>query len=564
MAPTLVRLSLVLAFALACTGSIGDTATDPNPRDRDPSVPVTCDEVPGSLPAPLLRVSRDEHRAALVQLFGDPAVGAIASALSVIPEDHAEEGDVRFARTDQRLTFNHVDGWFRAADALAAAVATDATLRRAVVGECAATAVDDACLASFASAFLRRAQRRTPTSAELEDALARTEEFSGLERVHALVFSTLMSPDFLYRFENRGVVDGDSIALTDHELATRLSFHFWGAPPDDALLAAADDGALSTEDGFAEQVERLSTDTRAEVVRQEFFREWFHLDRGDFTESPRLQVLRDGMDVEGLAAEMRAEVDDLVAFHEARGDTWADVIRSPYSFARTERLADIYGVAVWDGASEPPLLPADERSGLLTRAGMLYTSDGSTNPFRRGAFIRRSILCDPVRPPPNDLPPDALTPPPTEPGTTTRESFAAKVEGEPCASCHAAFTPLGYAFEAYDGLGRFRAEEWLVTTDGTDHGFAPVDSSTTPSVDSGDTSASSGPVDLSARIADSPKANECFAEQYLAFTFRRPATGEDACVAVDMARRIDEGMSLSDALRAVALSPSFRNRRLEP
>ena len=423
--------------------------------------------------------------------------------------------------------------------------------------------VDAACLRSFAQTLLSRAERRPIATADIDQALAAVESLNGLERVEGLVFRTLMNPDFLYRFENRGQAQGERLALTPHELASRLSFHFWGAPPDDALLAAANDGSLASEAGYEQQVDRLLDDPRAVATRAEFFGEWLHLERGGFAESPRLGVLADSIDTTGLAEEMSQEVHDLIELHLERGDGWSEILRSPLSTAKSERLAAIYDVPVWDGESEPAELPADERSGLLTRAGMLYTPDGSTNPFRRGAFLRRTILCDTVLPPPTDLPPDALTPPPTAPDTTTREAFAAKVVDEPCASCHAGFSALGYAFESYDGLGRFRMDEHLVTVDGEDHGFAAVDTTTMPNVDDSDRAPADGVLEVNERIAASPKATRCLSQQYVAFTLRRAPEGDDGCVAASIARQLDDGMSLRDALRAIAFEPSFRSRILE-
>ena len=99
---------------------------------------------------------------------------------------------------------------------------------------------------------------------------------------------TLMSPDFLYRFETRGeeVDGGESLRLTSYELATRLSFHFWGAPPDDTLLDAAAMGALDTDDGLAEAVERLVGDERMDATIMGFFDEWLHLERGPLHPEP--------------------------------------------------------------------------------------------------------------------------------------------------------------------------------------------------------------------------------------------------------------------------------------
>ncbi|MDQ3033023.1 MAG: DUF1592 domain-containing protein [Myxococcota bacterium] len=560
-ARTLVSVAAVCASTfVGCVGEIDGGAAGPDGVVRMPR--ATCSDARAPIPAPLSRLAREEYERSLRALLGDDAVAAAADALAGLPADDPElEG--AFRRTDQRISPQHVDSYYRVADALATRVSTDAALRSSVVGACAADALDDPCLMAFAPGFLRSALRREPTTEEVARALSIANEFEGFERIHAIVFTTLMSPDFLYRFENRGAVAGDAITLTPHELAARLSFHFWGEPPDDALLAAAADGSLATDEGYAAEVERVFADPRTDATLVGFFDEWMHLERGPFAESPRLAVLGEGIDPVGLPEEMRDEVHDLLRHHLEEGGTWGDVLTSPYSFARTERLAAIYGVEAWDGSSSPPLLPEGERSGILTRAAMLYTSDGSTNPFRRGAYVRRAILCDVVAPPPNDLPPDALTPPPVVAGQNTRDAFAAKVTGEPCASCHAFFSPVGYALEAYDGLGRFRSEEWLVSTSGEDHGLAPIDPVTVPRIEYDDERPAASAVELSERIAESPKSSECLTLQYFRFTFRRHETGADRCLVDALAARVEEGLSLREAFRAIAFEPTFRQRRLE-
>lgn len=550
---------LSLALLMGCQGQLDDQRPL-RPRGLDP---IECDGSP-AVAAPLARLGRHEYEASLRALFGDGPVDAVGDALAGVPTEQSES-EVPFARTDRRLSQQHIDAYYRTADALASQLGADRELRIRLAGDCAADGVDDACLRDFAGAFLRRALRHPPSDEELARALGAADGLEGFDRLHAVVFVTLMGPDFLYRFENRGAPEsGRVIALTPHELASRLSYHFWGGPPDDALLAAAEDGSLATDEGYAAQVDRLLADPRTDAMLEVFFGEWLHLEGGELTDGPRLEVLRQGLETDGLTAEMRDEVHQLLRWHMERGDGWGDVLTSPYSFARDERLASIYGVPAWDGASEPPRLPEGERSGLITRAALLQTSDGSTNPFRRGAFLRRMVLCDRVDPPPSDLDPDALTPPPTAPGTTTREAFAAKVTNEPCASCHARFSPLGYAMEAYDGLGRYRAAEWLVSTEGVDHGMAPVDTAIVPEIEWGDLTPAEGPVEVSQRIADSPKANLCLVTQYFRFTHRREEHEDaDLCLIEDLATRVEGGLSLEDALRAVALDPSFRLRRLE-
>ncbi|MGF1469633.1 MAG: DUF1592 domain-containing protein [Sandaracinaceae bacterium] len=544
----------------ACTGAI-DAARPLRPGGA--VEPLRCPEVARPVAQPLVRLGRAELLEALEDLFGEATITLLADEVRALPADeNAVEGG--FDNGDVRLSQAHVDAFYGLADALATRVANEPGLRTSVVGACATDAVDDACLAGFVESFLAETARRAPTAEEVTRSLQAAAAFDGLDRVHAVVFTALMSPDFLYHVETGGAVGGDgTIALSADELANRLSFLLWGAPPDAELRRAAAAGALDDPAAYEAQVDRLFADPRAEARLIAFFDEWLHLERGPFVESPRLSVLAAGIDVRGLPDEMRGEVHDMLRFHLAMGDTWRDVLTSPYAFARTGRLAGLYGVPVWDGGAAPPAFPTGERSGVLGRAAMLYTSDGSTNPFRRGIFVRRELLCDEVDPPPADIPADALASPPVEAGVSSRQAFADKVRYEPCASCHAQFSDFGYALEAYDGLARFRTEETLVTSDGEQRGTAPVDPEAVPRVELDDERPIASPVELNDRLAASDKVDRCLAAHYFRFAFRRIEEGEDRCFVEDITRRIADGMSLRDAFRTVATHPTFRTRRLE-
>ena len=566
------RCLLLLAAVAGCSqGVIGEPSSNPptDPTGEDPNTPPpvddptpeACEEATPVVPQPLMRLGRIDYIQSLRAVVGSAAVDRVEIELQAVPEDHgAEEG--LFARTDQRLSSQHIDAYYRVANALAAEVASDEALRAAVAGACAQDGGgDDACLRAFATELLQAAFRRVPSTADVDQAVAAATDFSGTDRIHAILFTTLMAPDFLFRFENRGAVDNGVTTLTGFELAARLSYHFWQAPPDPALMAAAAAGELETEEGYRAQVDRMYADPRTEATIIGFFESWLRVDRGPFADnSPRLAIFRGTLDTDGLAAEMHEEVRDLLRYHLAADDGWDEVLTSPYSFARTARLAGIYGVGPWDGTATPPLLPASERAGLLTRAGMLYTADGSTNPFKRGVALRRALLCDTVSPPPDDLPADSLQPPPTAAGASTREQFANKVVNQPCAGCHAQFSPLGYALESFDGLGRYREREHLVSATGEDFGFVDVDARTVPRVDYTDDREVDGGAELSGVIAASEKANACLAEQYFQFTYRREAGDADRCIIHNLASRLDDGLPLREALKSIALDSSFRTR----
>ncbi|MEE9382299.1 MAG: DUF1592 domain-containing protein [Nannocystaceae bacterium] len=546
------------------SGSSGGADSDGGNSNGDNSNGDNSDACEAVATAPLIRLAVLDYERSLRQLVGDSAVDAVQGLVDALPVDDLEPSE-SFGREDHRVTDRHIEGWYRIADGIATRISNDADLRADILGPCAAANADESCLRNYLPAFLLAAFRRPAAADEIDHTIERALELDEQEVHLAVIFQTLMSPAFLYHFETRGTaVDDTTLELTPFELASRLAFHFWGAPADAELLVAAQDGVLNTEDGYRAQVERIFASPRTAATQRQFFGEWLRLERGGFANGPRLEILAQGIDITGLADEMRDEAHDLIEYHlRSNTLTWHDVLQSQLSFARSERLARLYGADIWDGGDTPPTLPAGERSGLFTRAGLLYTADGSTNPFRRGAFVRRAILCDPLAPPPSDLPPDALTPPPVAPGTSTREAFEQKVEDPLCQSCHVQFADLGYALESYDGLGRFRTSEQLVSADGIDHGIAPIDALVTPRVEFDDDRPTNGAAELVDRMIESTKPNACLAETYFRFTHRRANTPADACSIGDIEDQLFEGGSLRDALRSVALAPQFRLRRLE-
>ena len=57
--------------------------------------------------------------------------------------------------------------------------------------------------------------------------------------------------------------------LTDHELASRLSYFLWVSMPDDELIDLADRGRLSSPDVLQAQVTRMLRDEKAAAYRDE-------------------------------------------------------------------------------------------------------------------------------------------------------------------------------------------------------------------------------------------------------------------------------------------------------
>ncbi len=539
-----------------------------------------CDPEAEPSPSPLRRLSLAQYRNTLYDLFspgpGRAVVDAAQEALDSIPKD-GEEG-APFSAMDNRLSQRHIDAYYAVANVIADRATGEAHLG-ALAGPCALeTQLSKTCLDDFLAGFGLRAYRR-PLS---KDELAFYSELSDGSEPHTVfrnvVFTFLMAPPFLYHFETRGqAMDGreDLLRLSAYELASRLSYHFWQSMPDAPLLKSAQDGSLLTEAGYREQISRVFASPRTQETIRAFYTEWFGLDRFlGFVNTARFHALAQSeptpLDVRehDYHADMVQEIELLFEYYawEQENGRFDELLGSTLSLTPSPQLARLYGVAPWDGVSEPPQLPKNERAGLLTRAAFLVTGDHSSAPFHRGAFIRRSILCDGLaQPNPNDLPPGSLTPPQNNGDLSTRQLFEAKTDDVQCQACHAQFNPIGFALETYDSLGRFRDEEHVFDADGKQIGTLPVDASVVPRIDPGDNTSVKSAVEMNARIVKSDRPEACFAKQYFEYTFRRRGNiQQDACAMESIRHRLvaDDG-GMKDALKSAVLAPAFQIRKVK-
>ena len=131
---------------------------------------------------------------------------------------------------------------------------------------------------SFLGAAIRRAFRRP---ASPEDLAAYAELFEAepasegdpASPYRAVVRALLSSPYFLYRTELGSDPAQERFELTAYELASLLSFSLQGTPPSDALLAAADSGAITD----AAQIATLLDTPLAAAQLERFLIEWLEI-----------------------------------------------------------------------------------------------------------------------------------------------------------------------------------------------------------------------------------------------------------------------------------------------
>ncbi len=413
---------------------------------------------------------------------------------------------------------------------------------------CTATSTaDGACLDAFVAKVGRKLWRR-PLAAEERAPLVAV----GVQAANALggfqhgveyaLVGLLQSPRFLYRPEV-GEVDPDfgGQRLTSYELATRLSYFLWNGPPDDALLDAAQSGALNTDDGLAAQVDRLMADPKVHRAVRNFADEWLQLrDLLDLTKDPN--VYDDfSSDLGGSA---RDETLSLVEYLALDQDAdFRQLLLSRTTFV-DRRLAAIYDVpAVSDTGVAQIELPPGERLGILGQVSFLAARAHpvSSSPTIRGKYVRQMLLCDTVPNPPAGLN-TALSDEGT--ATTMRQKLAEHVASPSCQACHSFIDPIGLGFEHFDGIGRFRTQ---------DNG-APIDTTgvldTVPFADL---------ATLANDIAQSPKYPHCVTQKLYAYAVGRPVTdGEAPQVDALSGDFVTGGQHLKALMRAIALSQGFR------
>lgn len=571
---------LASSMGVGCIGNIGDgDVGEPSTPEPGPGG-FTC--TPGDpSPTVLPRLSREQYLGA-VRDFAAAAVGEgeveaiigeLGPALAGLPADLNRDHD----RLDQAVTQPLVDGQYYLAAAFANAVTANDARRTALLGACGVDADpgnDATCIDALVRRLGQRAHRRPMSDAEV--AFYVNEVYGAVDidlaAVRDLVVAMMLSPNFLYRIELDGEpVDGrdDLYALSGYELASRLALHFWDGPPDAALYADAESGALLTEDGYAAAVERMLADPKTAAAIDRLYAEWLVLD--DL--APLHQQVGNpdydafvGADVptEALRERLIEDALDLVRYTTWQGGgDFADLFTSTKSFARTEDVAAIYGgVPLWDGTSEPPELPAGARSGLLTRPAMLATGSINTHPILRGREVRKRVLCQETpAPPPNAM--DAI--PELDPIMTERErtEIITQQPGSSCAGCHALMNPIGFTLENYDGLGRMRSEETIYADDGSVLASLPIDTASEPRLSADDERTAADGIELSEMVAESEIAQACFARHAFRFTFARAEDDAvDGCELQDIRARLGEGRPLREVLRDIALSPTFRHRKL--
>jgi hypothetical protein len=261
----------------------------------------------------------------------------------------------------------------------------------------------------------------------------------------------LASPGFLYLQEPGG--EKSPRTLSDLELAARLSYFLWSAPPDASLLALAKNNTLHQPEVLAREVERMIADARSSEFVSGFVHQWLGMDRLDFFQFDTKQF-RD-FD-ESAKAAARREVYETFAHLLRHNDSLTKLLKSDEIFVNG-LLATYYGIEGISGdAFQKVKLPANSpRGGLLGMAAILAMgSNGErTSPVERGVWVLRHLLHNPPPPAPPNVPQlDRLDKKPVSP----RDRLLAHQEEPQCLQCHRKIDPIGFGLENFNAAGKWR------------------------------------------------------------------------------------------------------------
>ncbi len=403
-------------------------------------------------------------------------------------------------------------------------------------------------LQKLANRAYRRPARRDEVQRLVDLAGLVTKTGDPYERgIQLAITAMLVSPQFLYRIEiDRGPRNHGRIhAISEFELASRLSYFLWSSMPDEELYQLALDRKLRAAGNLEKQTLRMLRDPRSSALVENFATQWlqirnlrnFNPDRARF---PKFNdALRGSMERETLAFFNHVMRDDRPIL---------DFIDADYTFV-DERLASLYGLSGVKGTEfrRVALDPKSPRGGLLTQASILAVTSNPTrtSPVKRGKWILEQILGTPPPPPPPNVPELKDS---GELKGTLRQRMEQHRSNVSCASCHARMDPLGFGFENFDAVGAWRDK------DGPD----PVDASgVLPNGKS-----FKGPRELKAILKERrDEFAKCFCEKMLTYAIGRGLDLNDRC-AIDklVSTLASNDYKFSKVVLGVVASDAFQKR----
>ena len=419
---------------------------------------AACQSGPHAGPAVLRRLNRAEYSASVRDLLD-----IHFDAGEALPSDGS--GGEGFDNASETLFISpiHAEKYMDAArGAVEYAFADPRSLRRFLVAEPDEKTSPEVAARRVIEDFLPRAFRRSIPESEILEYLALFHaaykaDPSFMVAIRLTLQAVLISPKFLFIAEEPNF-DSKPHKVTDHELASRLSYFLWGSLPDDELLKAADEGNLSDSRILQEQFKRMLGSQNSRKVRnfsQNFVEQWLGTRALGREFKPDKSIRGYDSELEG-----GMKYEPVFFFHEilTENRSLLDLLKADYTYVN-RRLARHYRIKgeFREQPKRVQLTDENRRGGLLSMAAVLAVSSypHRTSPVLRGKWILETILGDPPPPPPPNVP-ELEESASSVSSESLRQRLELHRQNVACAQCHDRIDPLGFGLENYGVLGRWR------------------------------------------------------------------------------------------------------------
>lgn len=457
IAALLSRFVTGCAVVAACTVAVGcgsDISGD-GPEVRGPAVEGG--------PVALRRLTSQQYTQSIHDVLGEDIIVA-----SRVEPDARLEGLLGVGASFVSVTPSGFEKYEAAATAIAEQ-ALSSELRGAILScEPSSTiGADDVCASEFVETIGRRLFRRTLTEDEVTMRVAIAARsaselgdfYAGLELA---LTSLLVSPNFLFRVEEiePDPADDSRLRLTSTSVATRLSYLIWNSTPDDELLDAAESGELLGATNLTAQAVRLLDSPKAEAGIRAFFSDLLTFRRIDDglvrkspTEFPAFTLT--------LAGDAKEQTLRTIVDHLVTNELDLRELYTTRNTFLTPSLGSVYAVPFGGGQWGPYEFAADgPRAGLLSHVSLMAITahPGRSSATLRGKFVREVLLCQTIPDPPANVDFSIVEDTDGE-LRTARERLSEHVTNDACAGCHELMDPIGLAFENFDAIGAYRAQE---------------------------------------------------------------------------------------------------------
>jgi hypothetical protein len=523
---------LVLTLLAGCVGQIGDANDGPGASRNGDDPQVTT--------APIARLTNTAYVNTLGDLFPGWALPTPSLPADVVV------GEFDNNSLAQSPAAALIDIYSSNAEAIAATLTED--LPRLL----GCSPVTLACGQTWALDFARRAYRHPLSTQERDRLIALyTNDATGGDvalAVSLVIQGVLQSSSFLYRAEVGVPVSTELAALTDYEIASRLSYFLWESMPDEALLGAAADNALSRTDGIAAEARRMLDSPKARAAIARFQAQWLRFDKvGGLMRDSNIYPSFDADVGDALSTALTMYVDKV--FWDL--GTLEALLTDSHAFVN-DALAPIYDVDANGSTLQWTDVGAARRSGILTQAGLLaaFAHPQSSSPVLRGVFVLERLLCAETPPPPPGV--QTAVPPPPEGDTRTgRERLEQDHEQGSCAACHRVIDGVGFGFEHYDAIGAWRDTEngKPIDASGTIVGSADLDGPF------------NGAIELGQKLAHSEGVRRCVTAKFFEYGLGLDENHVDeASVAAITAQFAGTDFDMRELIIQLVTSDTFRYR----